>query len=176
MSKLMIAYGSNLNKAQMRRRCPTARPLGKFMLTSARLVFRSVADLEFVPGETTPCALWAINPDDESALDLYEGVSTGVYFKSDGVKLEYAGHRRKSLIYLMNSEGIYPPSAAYAATIRKGYRDFGLDERYLDEAIARSFAEKNPDEHIAARRRRQRAGTVHQELVELPSSMTFQRE
>lgn len=175
MSKLYIAFGSNLYKKQMRMRCPTARPLGKFMLTSARLVFRGVADLEFAPGEKTPCGLWAVNKDDERELDIYEGVGAGVYFKTEQIKLEYAGRRQPALIYLMNSDGIYPPSQTYADTIRKGYRDFNLDERYLDAAIARSFNEKNPDEETMNRRVRQQSGTLHRKLVEMPISVALER-
>ncbi len=170
MSKLYIAFGSNLCKSQMRRRCPTARPLGKFMLSSARLVFRSVADMDFVPGESAPCGLWALNEDDEHSLDAYEGISSGAYFKSEEIKLTYAGRRRKALIYLKASDGIYPPSREYARIIRQGYRDFGLDESYLDAAIARSYNEKNPDDEITARRERQRAGTLHRELAPMPQS------
>lgn len=175
MSKLMIAFGSNLSKKQMRQRCPSARPLGKFMMTSARLVFRGVADLEFAPGEQTPCGLWAINQDDERSLDIYEGISSGVYFKSEEIRLEYAGRRRRALIYCMNSDGIYPPSQTYANTIRKGYKDFGLDERYLDEAIARAFNEKDPSEETMNRRARQRASLAHRKLVEMPLSVAMQQ-
>jgi hypothetical protein len=170
MSKLYVAFGSNLSKAQMRRRCPTARPLGKFMLTSARLVFRSVADLDFVPNESTPCGLWSLNEDDEHSLDAYEGIAHGSYFKSEEIKLTYAGRRRKALIYLKTTEGIYPPSREYARIIRQGYRDFGLDESYLDAAIARAYNEKNPDEDIIARRERQRSGTLHRELASMPQA------
>lgn len=175
MSKLYIAYGSNLNKRQMRLRCPTARPLGKFTLTSARLVFRGVADLEYEPGASTPCGLWVINRDDERQLDVYEGVNYGTYFKSEEIELEYLGQKRKSVIYLTNSEGVYPPSQAYANTIRQGYRDFDLDERFLDEAIARSFDDKNPDEFTMARRERQRATQRHRTLVEFPIDIAMQR-
>jgi hypothetical protein len=171
MSKLMVAFGSNLSKAQMRRRCPTARPLGKFMLASARLVFRNVADLEFAPGEKTPCGLWAIQREDERSLDLHEGVASGVYFKTEEIELEYMGKRRKSLMYLMNCDGIYPPSQHYANIIRLGYRDFGLDESYLDAAIKRSFNEKNPDDYIISRRMRQRSGDTHRKLVDKPLAL-----
>src|ERR1700693_3768222 len=98
MSKLYIAFGSNLAKRQMRQRCPTARPLGKFLLTSARLVFRGVADLECHAGENAPCGLWAINQADEVALDRYEGVGLGRYGKFH-VDLEYLGRPRQAIIY-----------------------------------------------------------------------------
>lgn len=166
--KLYIAFGSNLCKSQMRKRCPTARPLGKFMLTNARLIFRGVADLEYAEGAKTPCGLYAIYKADEDRLDGYEGVDSGVYFKSETVKLKWEGEQREALVYLMNSTAVYPPSQTYADIIRRGYKDFDLDQKYLDEAIQRSYQDKNPDEYIIARRRRQRAGTVHRELVKKP--------
>jgi hypothetical protein len=141
------------------------------MLTAARLVFRSVADLEYDPDAKTPCGLWALNQADEKALDRYEGITSGVYFKSDEITIKYLERPRKALIYLMNSDAIYPPSRAYADTIRQGYRDFGLDERYLDKAIAHSFREKAPDQEIVERRRRQRASREHHELVPMPASV-----
>lgn len=171
MSKLYIAFGSNLSKKQMRARCPTARALGKFMLTSAQLVFRGVADLEFIPGAQTPCGLYSLNEADERALDRYEGVSTGAYFKSEQITLNYAGRKRKALIYLMNSDAIYPPSQEYVDRIRKGYKDFGLEEKYLEDAIKRSFVDRNPDEATRARRARQRASDQQRQLVAVPEAL-----
>lgn len=168
-SSLYVAYGSNINKAQMRRRCPTARPLGKFMFKDAQLVFRNVADLEFVPGAQTPCALWMIGPDDETALDGYEGIASGVYFKTREINLLYQDKRRSCVLYLMNSDAIYPPSQHYADVIRNGYRDFGMDQSYLDDAIRRSYEHKDPDDYILARRLRQRATDQHRSLVRAPA-------
>lgn len=173
--KLYAAYGSNLCKRQMRMRCPGARPLGKFMLTSAQLTFRSVADLEFVPDAQTPCGLWAITKDDEHTLDRYEGVTAGVYFKSEDIVIKYCGKPRNVLIYLMNSEAIFPPSKSYVETIRRGYKDFDIDQKYLDEAIERAYEHKNPDDEIRARRERQRATKEHRELVPVPERLLIKR-
>jgi hypothetical protein len=139
MTKLMIAYGSNLSKKQMRLRCPSARPLGKFIMHDAQLVFRTYADLEYVKGVNTPCGLWSINREDEKSLDKHEGVAGGSYFKSEKIMLNYCGRKRPALIYLKNRGEIYPPSKRYVATIRRGYKDFDMDERVLDEAVERSW-------------------------------------
>ena len=45
MTKLYLAYGSNLNKRQMASRCPTARPVGSAMIYGWELCFRGVADI-----------------------------------------------------------------------------------------------------------------------------------
>ena len=43
---LYAAYGSNLNKAQMQKRCPKSKPFGAIVLDEYRLVFKGVADIE----------------------------------------------------------------------------------------------------------------------------------
>lgn len=157
MAKLYVAYGSNLNKRQMRLRCPTARPLGKFMLKDARLVFRVYADLELEPGAEVPCALWSINAADEQALDRYEGHGSKMGYYKDEILLRYAGRPRKAMLYLMNAgEGVAPPSKDYAETIRKGYEDFDIDEKYLNAALAHSWEEKDHNDFTRARRERQK--------------------
>jgi hypothetical protein len=177
MTRLYIAYGSNLNKRAMRIRCPAAKSVGKFMLTNARLVFRGVADVEYSPTDKVPCGLWEINRADERTLDTYEGVGSGFYYKEEGIALKFRGERRNALIYLMCSEGVYPPSQGYVDVIRQGYRDFGMDEQYLDQAIARSFLKKEPDEQTMARRERQRQDprVRFRRLVELPESVALKR-
>lgn len=171
--KLYVAYGSNVNKSVMRRRCPGARPLGRFMLTSARLVFRGAADLEFDPDGAVPCALWLIDEFDERELDRVEGISGGHYFKSEEIVLQYKGEPRNALIYLMTSRGVYPPTQDYVNRIRYGYRDFGMDESYLDAAVQYSFENKEPTEWETQRRGRQR--DKNQRLVRLPEKVALAR-
>ena len=43
---LYAAYGSNLNKSQMKRRCPDSSPYVGIVLKNWRLVFKGVADIE----------------------------------------------------------------------------------------------------------------------------------
>lgn len=175
MSRLYVAYGSNLCKSAMMARCPTAKPLGKFWLTNAKLVFRGVADVEYHPEDRVPCGLWNINQADERALDHYEGVAGGLYYKEEGIILKYAGRPQNALIYLMKSDGIYPPSQGYVDTIRRGYKDFKLDQSYLDAAIKRSFNEKDPDEQTTERRARQKADRRQARLVKMPESVALKR-
>lgn len=172
---LYAAYGSNLNKAAMRRRCCDARPLGKFYLTDARLVFRGVADVEYSPGDRVPCGLWSISPADEARLDRYEGVGSGFYYKERGIKLRFRGEEHSPLIYLMRSMGVYPPSASYVDSIRDGYKDFGLDESYLDQAIVDSFTNKKPDRQTRERRTRQLNNPRTRRLVPMPESVALAR-
>ena len=80
MRRLYFAYGSNLNMAQMAQRSPTATPLGSAYFPGWRLVFRGVADIEIgEPEDLLPVGIWEIGPEDEAALDRYEGVGSGLY-------------------------------------------------------------------------------------------------
>ena len=173
MTKLYVAYGSNLCKSQMRRRCLSAKPLGRFILKDARLVFRVYADVEYCPGAEVPCGLWSINQADERVLDQYEGTThPNGYFK-EYLLLKYAGRPRKALIYLMRSaDGIAPPSKGYYETVFQGYEDFGLDRKYLDEALQHAWDEKAHSQQTRARRERQRSRTA---VVHMPESLVMRR-
>lgn len=173
--RLYISYGSNLCKQSMRRRCPDAVPLSKFYLTDARLVFRGVADVEYSPGDRVPCGLWRISARDEAELDRYEGVRSGHYYKEYGIKIDFRGEFHNPLIYLMCSRGVYPPSKSYIEVLQQGYRDFGLDQSYLDAAIVDCFKRKSPDEQTRDRRERQRNNPRTRKLVAMPESVAMRR-
>ena len=131
MSKLYFAYGSNLNVEQMAHRCPNAEPLGAAYLPSLRLIFRGVADIEEGDSEDLlPIGIWSITDKCEKALDIYEGVSSGLYRKiwTHGM-----------MTYTMNRSGYVPPSPHYYKSIKDGYQDFGLDVYYLEEALGWSY-------------------------------------
>ena len=135
--KLYLAYGSNLNKAQMRYRCPEAIPIGATELPDYKLAFRggllsAVATIEPSPGSSVPVALWSISPKDEKALDVYEGFPR-LYYKQTLI-VPFEGVDLKAMAYIM-TEGrpLGRPSKRYFFTIRQGYSDFGIKSR--DELI-----------------------------------------
>ena len=112
MSKLYMAYGSNLNKRQMSYRCPTARAVGSAMIYGHELVFRGVADIaKSNDSMYIPVGIWEIEPRDEHALDVYEG-----YPNLYG-KVKIAG----IMTYTMNRDNISKPSKHYFDTILEGY-------------------------------------------------------
>jgi hypothetical protein len=166
--RLYLAYGSNLNKRDMRIRCPGAVTKGKVIwLEDARLVFRGVADVEIIPNHVCPTGLWLITPENERTLDRYEGVAGGLYTKEE-VDL---GKGKSALIYLMSAQGIYPPSLYYYNCLKQGYRDFRIPFRHLEAARDFSFEGKEPCEHTIARRKRQRASSHQQKLVPMPEAL-----
>ena len=55
----------------------------------------------------------------------------------------------EALIYIMNSTGIFPPSADYLSVIQEGYRDFCMPQkayRLLHEAVRASWDDKAPSD------------------------------
>lgn len=137
--KLYIAYGSNLNVAQMKQRCPTAKPIAKSWLHDYQLVFRgsqTTAHATVIPakGHDVPVVVWEISAADEKALDRYEGVAGGYYTK-ETFTLEVAGEMKEALIYIMTPRGYGVPSNHYLSTIEQGYKDFNLDKNILLQAV-----------------------------------------
>ena len=148
---IYFAYGSNTNRRHMLRRCPDAKPLGKFWLKSSRLVFRGVADCVYEPGSKCPGVLWRLTKRCEEALDRYEGVSSNSAYRKEVCDLKGFPGEKQLMLYVMNSTGIFPPSESYLDVIREGYREFKLPLDLLDKAVEHSWDEKHPS-HLERKR------------------------
>ena len=143
-----MAYGSNLNKAQMAYRCPDAIPIGKCVLNNWELVFRrGVLTIEQMPGAATPIGIWAISEQDEKNLDRYEGYPR-FYYKTDYPMLftfskngKVQGKETvKSVMAYIMTDGfpIQAPSKAYLETCLQGYKDFGMQTAPLMNAFLKA--------------------------------------
>lgn len=153
--KLYIAYGSNLNLEQMKRRCPDAEVVGSSKLEGYRLYFcggsySAVATVEPDEGSSVPILIWRISAKDEVALDRYEGYPH--LYRKEWLKVELDGKKLSAMIYIMNtarlSKGL--PSQSYYHTILEGYNSAGFDIAALDDAAclevrAQSFKKQKED-------------------------------
>lgn len=147
MEKLYVAYGSNMNRSQMERRCPNAKALGRGILEGYSLEFRGrngrgVATIIADGNNSVPVVLWTITEECEHALDVYEGFPT-LYYKKD-VSVEFEGRTVEAMAYIMARE--YEdvrmsarPDNYYYEVIRQGYDDFGIDTTPLKEAFQRAI-------------------------------------
>lgn len=149
-SVLYVAYGSNMNVAQMRKRCPGARLLGRGILAGYQLSFRGRpgnchATIDECEGGRVPVVLWRITSADEAALDRYEGYPS--YYRKERVLVGFDGQVVLGMAYVMNGCEIGEPSATYFGTILQGYRDAGIDAAPLVAALQR--AQKHNDERRA---------------------------
>ena len=141
--RLYAAYGSNLNKEQMQYRCPTAKPIAVATLKDHQLVFQGHplnAHANVIPaeGKEVPVVIWEITGKDEVALDIYEGVKGGYYYR-DFYEFEVNGETQEALIYIMTPNPYGTPSEGYLQTIVQGYKDFNLPARILNEAVIHAY-------------------------------------
>ena len=126
---LYFAYGSNLHHLQMKRRCRDSIFLKKINLKNFRLTFRSkyrAADIEPKKNFIVPGALFEISKSDEKKLDIYEDYPT-LYKK---YYFHYYG--KKVMTYLMVKKSPFKfPTKRYLNVVKRGYKDCGLDKKYL---------------------------------------------
>ena len=153
MCKYYIAYGSNLNINQMKRRCPTARVIGTGFIEDYELLFKGsktggYLTIEKAEGKSLPVAIWKVTELDEQALDRYEGYPT-FYYKAD-VEIDIKGiktgkeYRKKAFVYIMHEDrDVGMPSKYYVMTCLEGYKTFGFSPKYLEDALLKSMEVNN---------------------------------
>jgi len=132
-TKYYIAYGSNLNLAQMARRCPRAKMAGKTFIEDWQLTFRVHATIEPRDKARVPVGVWEITEECERQLDRYEGYPT--YYTKETMSIKLGGKEVDAIVYLMNGGNPAMPHQNYAESIWEGYKDFDLDYHYLEAAM-----------------------------------------
>lgn len=145
-----IAYGSNLNVAQMTRRCPDARIVGTSFIEGYRLLFKgsqsgAYLTIEKSEGHKVPVGIWCVSEDDERELDRYEGFPT-FYYKKEftlSVRMKRKAKELNCFAYIMDEQrplGI--PSDCYVEICERGYWNFMFDRGYLYDALDYSIKNK----------------------------------
>ena len=133
-----LAYGSNLNESQMKYRCPNARKIGTLVLEDYELEFRLYLTVVPKKGAEVPIGVWLVDEVDEKHLDIYEGYPT--FYRKEYIEIEIEDRKEQALIYIMNDvREVAPPTKQYMNTCLEGYKNFGFDAKYLNEALIRSY-------------------------------------
>ena len=134
---LYFAYGSNLNRFQMKKRCKDSVFLKKINLTNFTLNFRSkyrAADIEPKKNSIVPGALFEISKSDEKKLDVYEDYP--VLYK----KYYFTYYGKKVMTYRMTKKTPFMfPTERYLNVIKRGYKDCLLDVKFLHKALKKNF-------------------------------------
>ena len=135
-----LAYGSNLSVGQMALRCPGAMVAGMAAIYGWKMAFKLHADISPCKGRVVPVLVWEIGPDDEKALDRYEGYPR-YYVKKDFkvMMTDLDGQNPKeinAMAYVM-TEGhpLREPSDSYYRILEEGYRRFGFNSTLLELAL-----------------------------------------
>ncbi|MBI2392799.1 MAG: gamma-glutamylcyclotransferase [Deltaproteobacteria bacterium] len=135
---LYFAYGSNLDRTQMRQRCRDAAPAGPATLKGYRIGFAgssaswegsAVATLLPARGALVSGFLYEVSPESIEVLDRYEG-HPRFYVRCRVSVSDERGRRRVAQTYclpLEHQEGM--PASRYLQKIVRAYQrlGFGLD-------------------------------------------------
>lgn len=138
-----VAYGSNLNIKQMKRRCPSATVVGITALRDYQLLFKvsktgAYLTIEKCEGKTVPVVIWKVTPEDEMMLDFYEGCPT--YYYKTTKKITLNGRKIRAFVYIMHENRMFGiPSKEYIRRCRIGYKMFNFDLSNLTDAIYTSY-------------------------------------
>jgi len=149
-NRLYFGYGSNLDMAQMKRRCCDSIPLTKVFLPGQILSFSNVLTIEPDEESSVVGAIYLVSARDEKALDRYEGYPR-TYSKRK-TRMTLQGERKDVFYYTLNDPYTWgTPALYYYRTVARGYKDWGLDIAHLDAAYERAAAEEKRarEAHIA---------------------------
>ena len=129
-----FAYGTNLNRELMRKRCPDSRPGLTATLHNYKLVFvgwsrqwrGGVASIKPFRGERVLGAVYELSNLDLSRLDKYEGYP-GSYNRLNVKVASDNGELIEAVTYI--KAGLAEetkPSPDYLSVITQGYKDWGI--------------------------------------------------
>ena len=136
---LYFAYGSNMERVQMKRLCPKARFVAAAVLPDHELVFSGssrmwgggIANIRDVPGKKVEGVVWEIGESERKALDEYEGYPD-LYVRKEIQVRTKAGKIVTAFAYVMANPGREaPPSKPYKRLLISGAEEHGLSEAYI---------------------------------------------
>ena len=149
MKRYYLAYGSNLNIAQMQFRCPDAVVAGTAVIPDYELLFKgsltgAYLTIEPKQGAQVPVGVWEVSLADELRLDRYEGVPSFYYKKEMRILITDIRtgkvRQRDAFVYIMHEDRkLGVPTDMYVRTCIEGYRDFGFETAFLLAAYDRSL-------------------------------------
>lgn len=140
---LHFAYGSNLDWAQMRGRCPSARFIAVARLDDHRFAITryskkrrcGVADVVTSAGQVVWGVVYSVGEEDVPTLDCCEGAPFSYRRVQRFVTALASTERLTVQLYVANPQhgAPPPPNQAYRSLIVNGARFWGLPAEYIQE-------------------------------------------
>jgi hypothetical protein len=129
---LHFAYGSNMDRAIMRKHAPCAAPLGVASLKDRRFVITAdgYASVEPVRAATVYGVLWRLTPRDCVTLNLWECTASGQY-RAEMLRVQSAGKHQRALVYVARPRRHGRPRAGYMELVLAAARKWDLSPRYI---------------------------------------------
>jgi cation transport regulator ChaC len=127
-----FAYASNLSRALMRGRCPSAVALGTADLPGWRFVITAEGFGSIVPqpGARVHGVLWQLGARELAAMNAYEAIDSGLYVRRT-VSVRCTGRLVPALVYVSPRRGGGVPRPAYIRLVAEAAREWRLPEPYI---------------------------------------------
>jgi len=129
-----FAYGSNLNKRQLRERCPDSKPMFIATLPNYKLVFvgwsrqwrGGVISIKTLRGERVRGSIYEVSEQCVQRLDKFEGHPTD-YARQKVTVFDEDSEPIEAITYIKAGQfEETQPSKEYLTVIQQGYRDWRL--------------------------------------------------
>jgi gamma-glutamylcyclotransferase (GGCT)/AIG2-like uncharacterized protein YtfP len=145
MNVAYFAYGSNMDPAEIVKRCPHRRYLGVARLPDHRLAFTrksvrtnsGVADIIPEPGRTIWGVLYEISDDELAAIDRKEGYGWAYERVTNPVWLQQGKEKRIAIMYTViasqRQQEHVLPSRKYMETIISAAKERELPPQYINQ-------------------------------------------
>jgi hypothetical protein len=129
---LYFAYGANMSRTAMRRRCPGARALGPAALEGYRFFVGIDGWGSVAPnaGGTVHGVLWRLTPRDVAALHAYELLHKGLY-EVRRLPMRSGARRLSAMVYLLRRRAAGRPRPGYVEMIAAAAREWQLPDAYI---------------------------------------------
>jgi gamma-glutamylcyclotransferase (GGCT)/AIG2-like uncharacterized protein YtfP len=135
-----FAYGSNMERFQLKRLCPKAKFVAAAVLADYELSFfgnstmwgGGIANIRERPGKTVEGVVWEISEAEQKALNEYEGYPA-LYLRKEIEVRSRAGKVITAFAYVMPNPGREMlPSKRYKQLLISGAEEHGLSDEYID--------------------------------------------
>jgi gamma-glutamylcyclotransferase (GGCT)/AIG2-like uncharacterized protein YtfP len=148
---LYAAYASNLDPAQMAERAPHSPQRGTGWLEGWRLTFGgeergwegALSTVVESPGARVFVALYDVSPQDEAALDRWEGLDNSLY-RRVRVRVQTMEGDQLAWLYVLDAFEGGLPSARYLGILADAAEAAGAPDDYVDELRRRPCRSVGP--------------------------------
>jgi cation transport regulator ChaC len=127
-----FAYGSNMSRTHMARRCPGAVPIGPARLQGWRFIVTldGFASIVPAPGAVVHGVLWRLSARDLAALNAYESLDSGLYVRRT-FPVRVGGRIVAAMAYVGRESKPGKPRPGYQRVLVAAAREWRLPEAYV---------------------------------------------